>query len=264
MSRPELRAPAVRTRSARPPARILAARTFAASLPLAFLGLFLFYPLARVFVLGLGPLAAGGWARLAETARGIGLAGLLASSTLQALASTALSLAVGIPAAWVFARYEFPGRRVFATVLAVPFVLPTVVVASAFSALGMGRGLGTVLAAHVFYNVSIVVRIVGTGWANLDPRLGEAARVLGARRGPALAAVTLRLLAPAIAAAGLLVFCYCFTSFGVVLILGGPRFSTLEVAIYRQTIDFANLPLAAALSLLQVLMTLMAAELART
>jgi thiamine transport system permease protein len=243
----------VRARSL--PARTVAARTLAASLPLAFLGLFLFYPLARVFVLGLGPLAAGGWTRLAETARGIGLAGLLASSTLQALASTALSLAAGIPAAYVFARCEFPGRKALSVVLAVPFVLPTVVVASAFTALGMGRGLGTVLAAHVFYNVSIVVRIVGTAWANLDPRLGEAARVLGARRGPALAALTLRLLAPAIAAAGLLVFCYCFTSFGVVLLLGGPRVATLETEIWRQAVRLADFGGAALLALLQLAAT---------
>ena len=208
-----------------------------------------------MFTLGLGPLAVGGWARLAETARGIGLAGLLASSTLQALASTALSLAIGIPAAYVFARCEFPGRKALSVVLAVPFVLPTVVVASAFTALGMGRGLGTVLAAHVFYNVSIVVRIVGTAWANLDPRLGEAARVLGARRGPSLAALTLRLVAPAIAAAGLLVFCYCFTSFGVVLLLGGPRVATLETEIWRQAVRLADLGAAGLLALLQLAAT---------
>lgn len=231
------------------------ARLAAASLPLGFLGLFLFYPLARVLALGLRPLAAGGWSGLAETARGIALARLIASSTLQALASTALSLAIGIPTAYVYARSEFPGRRALATVLAVPFVLPTVVVASAFTALGMGRGLGTVLAAHVFYNVSIVVRIVGTSWANLDPRLGEAARVLGARRGPARAAFALRLVAPSIAAAGLLVFCYCFTSFGAVLLLGGPRVATLETEIWRQAVRLADLGAAALLALLQLAAT---------
>jgi thiamine transport system permease protein len=235
--------------------RIRLSRPLAASLPLAFLGLFLFYPLARILTLALGPLAAGGWRGLAETARGIGLAGLLASSTLQALASTALSLAVGVPAAYVFARCEFPGRAALSVVLAVPFVLPTVVVASAFTALGAGRGIAAVLAAHVFYNVSIVVRIVGTAWANLDPRLGEAARVLGARRGPQLAGFALRLLAPSVAAAGLLVFCYCFTSFGVVLLLGGPRVATLETEIWRQAVRLADFPAAGLLALLQLAAT---------
>jgi thiamine transport system permease protein len=233
-------------------ARTPAARSLAALFPLAFLGLFLFYPLARVLVLGLGPLAEGGWAGLARTARGIGLGGLLAASSLQALASTVLSLAVGLPSAYVFARCEFAGRKALSVMLAVPFVLPTVVVASAFSALGLGKGLATVLVAHVFYNVSIVVRIVGTAWANLDPRLSEAARVLGARRGPQLAALTMRLLAPSVTAAGLLVFCYCFTSFGVVLLLGGPRVATLETEIWRQAVRLADLGAAALLSLLQL------------
>ena len=60
---------------------------------------------------------------------------------------------------------------------------------------------------------------------------------------------------PSIVAASLLVFLFCFTSFGVILILGGPRFATLEVEIYRQTVNFFNLPLAASLSLLQLTFT---------
>jgi thiamine transport system permease protein len=60
---------------------------------------------------------------------------------------------------------------------------------------------------------------------------------------------------PAVGAAALLVFVFCFTSFGVVLLLGGPRFATIEVEIYYQTVSFLNLPVAAALSLLQILFT---------
>jgi thiamine transport system permease protein len=62
-------------------------------------------------------------------------------------------------------------------------------------------------------------------------------------------------MAPAIAAAALLVFIFSFTSFGVILILGGPHFATLEVEIYRQTVNFFNLPLAAALSIVQIFFT---------
>jgi thiamine transport system permease protein len=63
------------------------------------------------------------------------------------------------------------------------------------------------------------------------------------------------MLRPAIAAAGLLVFIFTFTSFGVVLILGGSRLATLEVEIYRQTLTFFDLPTAAALSLVQLVVT---------
>jgi thiamine transport system permease protein len=112
-----------------------------------------------------------------------------------------------------------------------------------------------ILLAHVFYNYTVVLRIVGGFWSNLNPRLEEAARVLGARPRDVWRQVTLPLLAPAIAAAALLVFIFCFTSFGVILILGGPRYATLEVEIYRQTVNLFNLPLAAALALVQILFT---------
>ncbi|HOV47319.1 MAG TPA: iron ABC transporter permease [Anaerolineae bacterium] len=227
-------------------------------LPLLFLALFYFYPLAAIFG---ASFAGSAWADV--TAR------LFSTTTLrvlgftfgQATLSTALTLLLGLPGAYVFARYEFPGKALLQALATVPFVLPTVVVAAAFTALWGSSSplrytLGAILLAHVFYNVTLVLRMVGGFWANLDPRLEEAARTLGASPWRAFREVTLPLLAPALGAAALLVFVFCFTSFGVILILGGPRFTTLEVEIYRQTIAFANLPLAAALGLVQLLITL--------
>jgi thiamine transport system permease protein len=198
-------------------------------------------------------------------------------TTWQAALSTLLTVVLALPGAYVFARYDFPGKLLVQALTTVPFVLPTIVVALAFTALLGPRGLlnlalmgllrlerppldlqytlGIILLAHVFYNYALVLRIVGTYWSNLDPRLEEAARMLGAARWRAFREVTLPLLAPAIGAAALLVFLFCFTSFGVILVLGGPRFATLEVEIYRQTIQYLNLPLAAALSLVQILFT---------
>jgi thiamine transport system permease protein len=97
--------------------------------------------------------------------------------------------------------------------------------------------------------------MVGGFWANLNLRVEEAASVLGAGRWRLFREVTLPLLTPALAAAAVLVFIFCFTSFGVVLLLGGPRFATIEVEIYYQTVTFLNLPVAAALSLVQILFT---------
>ena len=113
-----------------------------------------------------------------------------------------------------------------------------------------------IIVAHVFYNTTIVLRIVGDFWAHLDPRLVQASQVLGANLVQTMLRVTLPLLAPAIAAAALLVFIFDFTSFGVILVLGGPRFATLEVEIYYQAISLFNLPMAALLALLQLLCTL--------
>jgi len=116
--------------------------------------------------------------------------------------------------------------------------------------------LWAILAAHVFYNTAVVLRLVGNAWAHLDPRLVHAARVLGASPWRAWREVTLPLLRPSIVAALVLVFLFDFSSFGVVLMLGGPRFATLEVAIYTQALHLLNLPLAALLSLIQIACTL--------
>lgn len=179
----------------------------------------------------------------------------------QAALSTALTVLVALPGAYIFARYEFPGRRLLAGLALVPFVLPTIVVAAAFLALlGPRSPLGfrlehsiwAILIAHVFYNYAVVLRVVGGVWASLDPRLEEQARVLGATRWQAFRSVTLPLLRPAIASASSIVFLFTFTSFGVILLLGGPQFATLEVEIYRQTAQLLDLRVAATLAILQM------------
>ena len=114
-----------------------------------------------------------------------------------------------------------------------------------------------ILLAHIFYNTTIVLRMVGDFWSHVDPKLNQAARVLGANQFTTFFRITLPIIGPAIAAAALLVFIFDFTSFGVILILGGPRFATLEVEIYYQTISLFNLPLAAVLALLQLGCTLL-------
>ena len=127
-----------------------------------------------------------------------------------------------------------------------------VAVPLAFLALGFTPSLGAILLAHVFFNYAVVVRIVGGFWAHLDPQQDDAARVLGASRLRAFTTVMLPALRPALLGAAAIVFLFTFTSFGVILILGGPTRSTLETEIYRQTAELLNLRTAAALSVVQV------------
>ena len=121
----------------------------------------------------------------------------------------------------------------------------------------LDQTLALILLAHVFYNYSVVLRIVGGFWSTLDTRLEQAAAVLGAGRLRVFREITLPLLLPAIGAAALLIFIFTFSSFGVILILGGPRFATVEVEIYRQTTQLLRLDIAAALSLIQIAVTLL-------
>jgi thiamine transport system permease protein len=245
--------------------------------PLAYLAVFFCYPLVEIFRLSLAPEGTFDLRPLrALIAEGY-YGRVLWFTAWQAAASTALTLMLGLPAAYAFARYSFPGKNLLRALITVPFVLPTLVVAAAFtSVLGPRGWLNTwltellgleeppirlmqtiwiILLAHVFYNATIVVRIVGGFWANLDPRLEEAAQVLGADRWRTFRHVTLPLLAPALGAAISLVFLFCFTSFGVILVLGGPRFATLEVEIYRQAVHLFHLPTAALLSIVQMIVT---------
>jgi len=115
--------------------------------------------------------------------------------------------------------------------------------------------LGLILLAHVFYNYSVVIRVVGGFWANLSSHTEEAAAVLGANRRQVFWHVTLPALAPALLAAALLIFLFTFTSFGVILILGGPGFATIETEIYRQAVVYLKFPVAAALSIVQIVFT---------
>jgi thiamine transport system permease protein len=164
-------------------------------------------------------------------------------------------MVVALPAAWVVGRYTFRGRSLVRALVTVPFVLPTVVVALAFLAIlpdRFDRGWFPILVAHAFFNVAVVVRVVGTFWARLDPRTADAAATLGAGPGRRFREVTLPLLAPALAASAAIVFLFCFTSFGVVLILGGPRYATLEAEIYNQAVRVFDLHAAAVLSIVQL------------
>ena len=232
-------------------ARGLRALTY--GVPLAFLGLFFLYPLAAILARGLR--SDGGVASPLDVLTDPLTREVVWFTVWQAVASTVLTIAVSLPAAYVLGRYSFPGRGLVRALVVVPFVLPTVVVALAFLAIlpdGIERGWAPILVAHAFFNVAVVVRVVGTFWAGLDPRVAEAAATLGAGPWRRLREVTLPLLAPSLAAAAAVVFLFSFTSFGVVLILGGPGYTTLEAEIYNRAVRIFDLRAAALLSLVQV------------
>ncbi|MBF0572200.1 MAG: iron ABC transporter permease [Desulfamplus sp.] len=211
----------------------------------------------------------------------------------QASLSTILTLIVALPCSYVMGTFEFKGKKLIMTLATLPFVLPTIVVAASFQIIPsliqdmallllnsqvVNLLLGDILKnslldnqflnvfkneypivmiffAHVFYNFSVVLRITSSFWSSFSKDMKEAASILGASSFQIFFKVTLPLLRPAIFASAMLVFIFCFSSFGVVLILGGPSFSTIEVEIYRQAAHLFNLPVASTLSLSQILFT---------
>ena len=191
-------------------------------------------------------------------------------------AGTLASVLLGLPAAYVLHRTAFPLRRFMRAALLVPFVLPTVVVGVAFrQLLGEGGPAGflgldgtpaAIVLGLVFFNVAVVIRVVGGAWEALDRRPEQAAATLGASPVQVFRTVTLPRLRPAIVSSASVVFLFCATAFGIVLTLGGTRYATVETEIYLLTVQLFDLPAASALAVLQlvvVVVLLLAARRAR-
>jgi thiamine transport system permease protein len=226
--------------------------------PLLFVAVFFVWPVVAILGRGLLPDGQLDLSPLGDVVGDPGLREIVWFTVMQATVSTLITLAVGLPLAAVLGRYRFPGRGIAHALVTIPFVLPTIVVAAAFTSLGIRRSLLAILLAHCFFNLAVVVRVVGAAWERVDPRPADAARTLGADARRTFLHVTLPALRPATVAAASIVFLFCFTSFGVVLVLGGPQHGTLETEIYRQTATLLDLRTAAALSIVQLVVVVAA------
>jgi thiamine transport system permease protein len=234
-----------------------------AALPLAVLVVFFAYPVAGMVARGLWPSGSFDPGRVLAVLGRPRVHRVLWFTVWSAGLATALAVLLGVPVAFVLHRLRFPGAGVLRTLVVLPFVLPTVVVGVAFRHLLAPSGpLGpldldgtsaAIVAALVFFNVSVVVRTVGAFWEGLDRRAEEAAATLGASPLRVFSTVTLPGLLPGIVSAAVVVFLFCSTAFGVVLTMGGLRYANVETEIYLLTTQELDLSGAAALSILQLL-----------
>jgi thiamine transport system permease protein len=236
--------------------------TLVAGLPLAFLAVFFALPVGAILGRGFvtdGALDLSAFTEVFARPRTWRVIGLTVA---QASVATVVAVVLGVPGAYLLYRTSFRGRGLLRGFVVVPFVLPTVVVGVAFRSvlaptgplgfLGWEESFAGIVAALVFFNYTVVVRTVGAFWAGLDPRAEQAARALGASPGRAWWTVTLPALTPAIASAAAVVFLFCATAFGVVLVLGGLRYGTVETEIWVLTTQMLDLRSAAVLSIVQL------------
>ncbi|MFB6353205.1 MAG: ABC transporter permease [Halobacteriales archaeon] len=217
------------------------------------------------------PGAVAGWVRAGMPPVRTGLIGFTAY---QAALSTLASVALGLPGAYLLARYEFPGRETLRSLTMLPFVLPSIMVAVGFLAmfgqtgllndvlgfLGLGPvnllfTLEVIVLAHAFYNAPLVVRLVGAAWETVDRQRVEAARSLGASPVGAFRDVVLPTLWAPLLTAALLTFMFTFMSFPIVLALGGLRLATVEVWLFARVRDL-QLAEAATLATVETALTL--------
>jgi thiamine transport system permease protein len=224
--------------------------TAAATPPAVFLTVFYLWPFATLVARGVDAGAVGETLRRGATWR------VLWFTTWQAVASTGLTLTLGLAPTWAVSRFSFPGRAALLSVLTAVFVLPTVVVGAAIVAVLPGsleRSVWAILGAHVVFNLAVVVRTVGAVWEQLPVDLEHAAATLGAGRWTTFRHVTLPLLRPALAAAAAIVFLFTFTSFGVIRVLGTVNRATIEVEVWRRATQLGDIGGAAVLTMLQLL-----------
>lgn len=241
---------------------------------LIFLLAAFFLPLVMIFSAAF--LDSGGGFSLrpfAELLSSRGLARLLGFTIYQALLSTLAALAMGLPGAWFLARTQFPGRKLVRSLSIIPFVLPPILVVLGFvSAFGnngiLNRllmaltgssepplrvlySLKGIILAHGFYNFPVVLRIVSSVLSSLPRAEEDAALLLGARRSERFFSIIFPRILPAVLSSMVLVFLFCFSSFAVIMVLGGgPKHSTIEVEIYRLARISLDIPAAGRLALI--------------
>lgn len=233
-----------------------------AAVPLAALVVFFAYPVAGMLARGFWPEGEFDPGAVLEVLARPRVGRVLWFTLWSATAGTLVAVVLGVPVAFALHRLRFPGRDLLRALVVVPFVLPTVVVGVAFrqlvaptgplGALGLDGTAIAIVAALVFFNISVVVRTVGAFWEALDPRREEAAAALGASPLQVFRTVTLPALLPGVVSSASVVFLFCSTAFGVVLTMGGLRYANVETEIYLLTTQELDLTGAAALSVVQL------------
>ena len=189
----------------------------------------------------------------------------------QAFLSALFSTLAAIPLARAFACRDFPGRSVILALFGAPFILPVIVAIlgilavygkngllhSLGTAMGFSDfsifGLGGILLAHIFFNLPLATRILLQGWFSIPPEQWRLASQLGMTSQSIARHIEWPMLKQRLPGAFSLIFLLCVSSFTVILALGGgPKATTIELAIYQAIRFDFDLDRAALLAILQI------------
>ena len=227
--------------------------------PLLFVGVLFYWPVSRIVAIGLG----GDWLSVFSQAN---VQQTIWFTIWQALLSALLCVALGLPLAFLLYRRSFFGAKTLRTFLVIPFVLPSIIVAISLSGLRNAlpdTAILVILIAHLFLNLSLVVRVVGSAWSALDSSIEDAAAIDGAGTLRTFFSITMPSLRAAILSAAILVFLFCATSFAIILVIGGGQLQSIETLSYQALNQYLDLETAAALSIAQTIISASAFALSR-
>lgn len=220
-------------------------------LPVIFVGIFFWLPLSQILQLGVS----SGTANIRWD--------VVWFTTWQALVTSLLCVLIGLPLTYSLSILDWRGRN-FANALAgLPFVLPTVIVAIAlrplqdFLAMGDSRStlVGWIVFAHVFFNLSVVIRLVGNRWRLIPAEFRETAQLSGCGEAQIWRYVYWPEIRGAVAGSATLTFLFAWTSFGLVLLLGQGKVQSVEVNIWQSAVTYLDFASASRLALLQTVVT---------
>ncbi len=228
--------------------------------PVLLIALFLLFPVFSVLVFGFVDDSGFTLQYLGEVFSNGYYYKLFAFTLSQALLSTIASLLIGIPLGYFFGKYEFTGRKVLLAIFTVPFVLPSVLVGMGFLNIFSENGLFgipllSIILAHAFYNIPLVIHYFVAYYRNFDRDLIDAAKTMKSNSIHSFFRVYLPLFLQPILTAAMLTFNFCFLSFGIILMLGTPgNYRSVEVEI-NSSYYTGETNLAAALAIMQLIVT---------
>jgi thiamine transport system permease protein len=229
------------------------ARKWLWAVPVAFIGLLFYVPLLSI----LGRGFTQEWLHDLVDPRTLDI---LWFTIWQAVVSTMVCIVLAVPGAYVLYRRRFRYQKILRALITVPFMLPSIVVATAFTTFHQRNTPDAIwiIIAHVFINYSLAVRTIGSQWSGLDRSIEEAAELAGAGRIRSFFYIALPQLSGSFVSASASIFLYSASSYGIILMVGGGLIHSLETEIAAAAIGLGDLPRTAALSLLQTLLSVAA------
>lgn len=201
---------------------------------------------------------------------------LLGFTFFESFLSATISVAISMPFASFFSKYSFPGRKAILTLSDLAFTIPSILVVLSFVIWYGNAGIlntfimhvfkldeprlkilysfKAIILAHVYLNFPIAFSLITGSWSMMDEKEELCSKLMGKGNIKTFFMITLGKIKGTVIASWILIFLFCFSSFSIVLVLGGkPSYYTLEAEIYKRTYTDMNPESASALSLFSFL-----------